>query len=150
SGDVDETIQELEQVYSVLPKQLIHRDVHLGNFLFEGQAFSGYVDFDLSQSNIRIFDLCYFLLGILCEESKFGINTERWFDIVKQVIGGYHSILPLNQEEQRSIACVMKSIELLFVAYFLGIGDEKLAEDAGRLFYFVKKHESRLKRIITT
>lgn len=148
--DVDKTIQELEQVYSALPRQLIHRDVHLGNFLFEGQVFAGYVDFDLSQSNIRIFDLCYFLLGILCDESKFGIDTERWFDIVKQVIEGYHSILPLNQEEQKAVACVMKSIELLFVAYFLGIGDEKLAEDAGRLFHFIKTHESRLISVIAT
>lgn len=149
-SDVEETIQELEQVYAALPKQLIHRDVHLGNFLFEGHTFSGYVDFDLSQSNIRIFDICYFLLGLLCEETKFGIDKERWFDIVDQVFAGYHSILPLNQEELRAVACVMKSIELLFVAYFLRIGDEKLSEDAGRLFHFISEHESRLKSIIAT
>ncbi|MGM9973067.1 MAG: CD3324 family protein, partial [Clostridiaceae bacterium] len=60
-GDIKNSIFQLSQVYNHLPKQLIHRDVHLGNFLFDNKSFSGYIDFDLSQSNIRIFDLCYFL-----------------------------------------------------------------------------------------
>ena len=29
-------------------------------FLFYNNKFSGYIDFDLSQINIRIFDICYF------------------------------------------------------------------------------------------
>jgi hypothetical protein len=37
----------------------------------------------------------------------------------------------------------MKNIELLFVAYFLGIGDEKLAKDSADLFSFVKKNEKK-------
>ena len=42
--------------------------MHFGNFLFQEGSFSGYIDFDLSQKNIRIFDLCYFLAGLLAEE----------------------------------------------------------------------------------
>lgn len=32
---------------------------------FQEGKFSKYMDFDLSQRNIRIFDLCYFMLGLL-------------------------------------------------------------------------------------
>ena len=64
----ENTIYNLEKLYDKLPLQLIHRDVHLGNFLFDKDKFSGYIDFDLSQRNIRIFDLCYFMLGLLSEE----------------------------------------------------------------------------------
>jgi len=35
----------------------------------------------------------------------------------------------------------MKSIELLFVVYFLGIEDEESAKNAAGLFYFVKQDE---------
>lgn len=41
-------------LYSKLPIQLIRREVHLGNLLFDNNKFSGYIDFDLSQKNIRI------------------------------------------------------------------------------------------------
>ena len=63
----EELESKLEELYDKLPVQLIHRDVHFGNFLFDNGQFSGYIDFDLSQRNIRIFDLCYFMLGLLSE-----------------------------------------------------------------------------------
>ena len=58
--EYEKVVSKLAVVYDKLPVQLIHRDVHFGNFLFEEGRFSGYIDFDLSQRNIRIFDLCYF------------------------------------------------------------------------------------------
>ena len=67
------TVEMLEKLYDKLPVQLIHRDVHLGNFLFEKGEFSGYIDFDLSQRNIKIFDLCYFMLGLLSEEELLDV-----------------------------------------------------------------------------
>lgn len=142
--DIQDSIIQLSQVYQELPKQLIHRDVHLGNFLFDDKTFSGYIDFDLSQSNIRIFDLCYFLLGILADEDNNRVNVERWYMIVRQVMDGYDSLIVLTDIEKQSIVCVMKNIELLFVAYFLGIGDEKLAKDAADLFSFVCKNEEKI------
>ncbi|MCI9079387.1 MAG: phosphotransferase [Lachnospiraceae bacterium] len=81
-GEYEETVSKLECLYDDLPIQLIHRDVHLGNFLFDGREFSGYIDFDLSQKNIRIFDICYFLAGILSEEEKIKISGEQWFGFV--------------------------------------------------------------------
>lgn len=146
--DIKNSIDELSEIYDDLPKQLIHRDVHLGNFLFDNGVFSGYIDFDLSQSNIRIFDLCYFLLGILLEEDNNRVEEEKWYEIIRQVISGYDSITPLSSIEKNSIACVMKNIELLFTAYYLGVGDEKLARDSAKLFSFVKKNEVKIQSIM--
>lgn len=146
--EIKNSIEELAQVYEDLPKQLIHRDVHLGNFLFDNGSFSGYIDFDLSQSNIRIFDLCYFLLGILLEEDNNRVDQKKWYEIIAQVIKGYDSIAELSITEKDAIACVMKNIELLFVAYFLGIGDEKLAKDSANIFSFVKMNEEKIQDVV--
>jgi len=140
---IEETIKQLEEVYADLPKQLIHRDVHLGNFLFDDQQFSGYIDFDLSQCNIRIFDICYFLLGLLLRE-KNQKTEEFWFVAIEKVVEGYQSILPLSQVEISSIACVMKNIELLFVAYFWAQKDEKQAHDAAKIFLYVCENEDKI------
>jgi Putative homoserine kinase type II (protein kinase fold) len=142
--DIEKSVLQLEKIYRDLPKQMIHRDVHLGNFLFDGREFSGYIDFDLSQCNIRIFDLCYFILGILVAESSNRVDAKSWYGIIRNVIHGYDSILSLSPIEKQSVTVVMKNIELLFVAYFLGIGDEKLAKDAGDLFEFVLENEERI------
>lgn len=146
--DMKDAIRELAQLYDELPKQLIHRDVHLGNFLFDKGVFSGYIDFDLSQRNIRIFDLCYFLLGILLEEDNNRVDEEQWYKVVRLVVAGYSSISALSQLERKAIPCVMKNIELLFMAYFLGIGDEKSADDSANLFVFVKKNEKKIKEAV--
>ena len=77
--EYERTVSQLAAVYEQLPVQLIHRDIHFGNFLFADGVFSGYIDFDLTQRNIRIFDLCYFLLGLLSEEEELRITEETWF-----------------------------------------------------------------------
>jgi Ser/Thr protein kinase RdoA (MazF antagonist) len=147
-AEIKEAVNELADVYDELPKQLIHRDVNLGNFLFDKGAFSGYIDFDLSQRNIRIFDLCYFLLGLYSGDAKFQMKEQVWYNIVCQVVRGYHSIAKLNTLELKAIVTVMKNIELLFVAYFLGIGDEISAKDAADLFTFVKLNEKSISEAI--
>ncbi len=92
-------VDRLEKLYDGLLVQLIHRDVHLGNFLFDNGKFSGYIDFDLSQRNIRIFDLCYFMLGLLSEEEVLDISEAQWFDILKYFFAGYEQEYELLAEE---------------------------------------------------
>lgn len=144
----DNIVNALEKHYDELPVQLIHRDVHFGNFLFDKEKFSGYVDFDLSQRNIRIFDLCYFLLGLLSEEEKFEITESQWFDCVTDVFTGYEKKLVLSNTEKEMISCVMECIELLFVAYFVKINDIACAENALKIFGFVKCNEERIRKSI--
>lgn len=138
-NDVLDSIKRLRNIYEKLPKGLIHRDVHLGNFLFSEGVFSGYIDFDLSQKNIRIFDLCYFMLGLLLEEEENKISEERWFEVLKYVVDGYDSESKLTEEERSSIATVMEAIELLFVAYFIGEEDEQAAKESAKLYYFCRE-----------
>lgn len=137
-------VKGLEALYDNLPRQLIHRDVHFGNFLFDKGNFSGYIDFDLSQRNIRIFDLCYFLLGLLSEEEKLELTKAQWFEIVKKTLAGYEKISPLNEAEKKAIPLVMEAIELLFVAWFANNDNVRLAKNALQLYEFVKEHEEVL------
>lgn len=140
-AEFEQTVSALKLNYDELPRQLIHRDVHLGNFLFHDGDFSGYIDFDLSQKNIRIFDLCYFLLSLLLEKSECPIDEERWLDTAAHVVSGYESRIRLNEAEKRALPCVMESIELLFVAYFIQANETDHAREAAKLFQFVCEKE---------
>lgn len=139
--DYIEAVKSLEQVYEFLPKQLIHRDVHFGNFLFSEGRLSGYIDFDLSQRNIRIFDICYFLTGLLAEETEDAFTRTEWMECVKSVIGGYESIQGLSEMEKQVMPCVMECIEILFMAYFISVDDAKCAENAYQVFRFIQDCE---------
>lgn len=139
--DYIKAVKSLEQVYDLLQKQLIHRDVHFGNFLFSEGRLSGYIDFDLSQRNIRLFDICYFLTGLLAEETEDAFTKTEWMECVKSVIGGYESIQGLAEMEKQAVPCVMECIEILFMAYFISVDDAKCAENAYQVFRFIQDCE---------
>lgn len=147
-AEYEKVIEHLAEVYDKLPVQLIHRDVHFGNFLFHNGELSGYIDFDLSQKNIRIFDLCYFMLGLLSEKEKFELTEELWFEFLKNTFHSYESKLKLTEIEKKAVPCVMECIELLFVSYFASINDTVCAESAFRIFEFIKKQENRIWKCI--
>ncbi|MBQ3512267.1 MAG: phosphotransferase [Lachnospiraceae bacterium] len=144
----NENVSQLEALYEKLPVQLIHRDIHFGNFLFDNGKFTGYIDFDLSQRNIRIFDLCYFMLGVLSEEEKLDVTQTTWFEILKNVFTGYQNKISLKKEEIEVVPNVMKSIELLFVAWFLGENDVKCAENTMKIYQFVDDNEDKIMKSI--
>lgn len=146
--EYNETVNNLEEHYSNLSVGLIHRDVHFGNFLFDKGNFSGYIDFDLSQKNIRILDLCYFVLSVLSEKDKFEITTEKWFDFVKNVFKGYNKIITLTKEEKECAVLVMECIELLFLAYYEGQEDSALAKSTYDIFNFINKNKKQISKII--
>lgn len=146
--EYEKVIGGLAAVYDDLPVQLIHRDVHFGNFLFNNGEFSGYIDFDLSQRNIRIFDLCYFMLGLLSEKEKFELTEELWFEFLKNVFIGYESKLKLTETEKKAVPYVMECIELLFVSYFASVKDTVCAKSAFQIFAVVKKQENRIWKCI--
>lgn len=53
-------------LYSYLPKQVIHRDPNPGNIILDGDKW-GFVDFELGERNVRVFDPCYAATAILSE-----------------------------------------------------------------------------------
>lgn len=142
------TLSHLVSLYDKLPIQLIHRDVHFGNFLFHEGKFSGYIDFDLSQRNIRIFDLCYFMAGRLSEEEKLNMTETEWLSMLRDVFDGYRERITLTEEEKQAVPYVMQAIELLFAAWFLGEQDTKCAEDAIRIYDFVERNFDKILSLI--
>ena len=144
--DYETVVDNLMERYGDLPTGLIHRDVHFGNFLFDNKKFSGYIDFDLSQKNIRIFDLCYFVLSVLSEKEKFEITQTKWFDFTKEVFSGYNKVISLTSEEKESAVFVMECIELLFLAYFEGQEDTAQAQSAYDVFKFINENERKITR----
>lgn len=121
----------------------------MGNFLFDNGQFSGYIDFDLSQRNIRIFDLCYFMLGLLSEEEVLDISEEQWFSILSNFFAGYEQEQELMAEEKKAVPYVMEAIELLFMAWFMEQKDVKCIEDAMRIYCFVNKNRQDIWENIT-
>ena len=103
---------------TLLPKQLVHGDIHLGNLLFEGDDFMGYLDFDLSQQNLRLLDICYLcsymLIGIYHEQTRIPV----WREIIKGVIAGYEEITPLLACEKQAFPDLFVLNELTCVAFF--------------------------------
>ena len=137
-------VSDLSKLYNALPVQLIHRDVHFGNFLFDKGEFSGYIDFDLSQRNIRIFDLCYFLLGLLSEKEKFELTEEIWFSFMKNVFAGYNNKIKLTEAEKQAVPYVMQCIELLFISFFASQNDTACADSTYKIFKFIAKNQKRI------
>lgn len=102
-------VQQLEPLYLQLPKQLIHRDLHFDNVLFEGTAFTGYIDFDLSRYGARMFDICYFLLGLLQNRELQRETLQMWLRAAKQFLAGYQEIRMLQPAERRAAVLYVKT-----------------------------------------
>lgn len=116
-------VGELDMVYDKLKRHIIHRDMHLGNLLFENDLISGYIDFDLTQVNVRVFDLAYILSGWIVEKVGDENYLVKWKLAVRSVIEGYQQEQELSQLEIKSIITMMCCIEILFVAYFMNTND---------------------------
>lgn len=137
-------VRPLEQLYLQLPKQLIHRDLHFGNVLFEGTAFTGYIDFDLSRHGARMFDLCYFLLGLLQKRALDRETLQLWLYAVEQFLAGYQEIQLLQPVERRAAVPMMACIGLLFAAFYISQKMPEAAAATMELYRFVKRHEAEI------
>ena len=99
-------------------RQLIHRDVHLGNVLFDGDRLSGWLDFDIVQRNLRIFDICYLLAGMLVGNIDNHVKIDSWRKTKSDLVLGYCEVNPLSSEELDALPVLMVVIEFLFVNYW--------------------------------
>lgn len=110
-----------------LPRQVIHRDLHTGNMLFREGKFSGILDFELCEQNIRIFDPCYLGMGILTRNGTDPIKRCQWVEMFWALIAGYNRMVNLTQVELKALWHVLVSIQLIFMAYFVACGNLKAA-----------------------
>lgn len=118
-------------LFTKLPKQVIHRNPTPSDFIMRDNKIAGFIEFEMSERSIRLFDPCYASTAILCE-SFTQRDTEKlfkWFDIYKNIIYGYDSVCKLTKEEKQALPYVVFSIQMICVAYFSGIDKYKeLAE----------------------
>lgn len=118
-GYCNDFLSSLENMYPKLKKQIIHRDPNPGNIIVDGEHF-GFIDFDLAERNIRIYDPCYASTAILSEtindadETKF----QKWIDIYKNIIYGYDSVAKLSETEKIAIPYIIMANQLICCAWF--------------------------------
>ena len=133
----DEIIDFMEtrffDIYRKLPKQLIHRDVHSQNVLFENGKLTGWLDFDLNCHNARIFDIAYLLGGLLCNKTENPDKIMLWEACYHDCINSYDKVNPLYDYEKQAIPLMILAIELLFVSFWNNNGNEEYRNDAVKL-----------------
>ena len=102
---------------------MIHRDPNPSNIIRSGDQW-GFIDFELSERNARIYDPCYAATAILSE--TFGRDNDRWLTIFHRIIEGYGAAARLTPEEKKAVPYVLLANQLVCVSWFAG--QEKFAE----------------------
>ena len=110
-----EYLDTFAALYPVLPRQIIHRDPNPGNIICAGEQW-GFIDFELAERNVRIYDLCYAATAVLSE--SFDRDNEKWLAVYRDILRGYDRVAHLTDEERRAVPCVMLANQMVCVAWF--------------------------------
>lgn len=139
-------IDTFGKLFDKLPKQLIHRDPNPSNILFADDEVSGFIDFDLSEVNIRIWDACYCATGILSESSDEAY--EKWLNVLSGILLGYDSEGKLTKEEKQAVFYVICSIQMICVAYFENQEEFKqLAKTNRKMLIYIVNNKDKIQQI---
>lgn len=116
----EDCLENFKNLYVLLPKHIIHRNPNPSNIIMKDGKLAGFIDFELSERNIRIFDPCYAATAILSESFTENDHDKlhKWLAIFKNIITGYDNICKLSNEEKQAIPYVIYSIQMICVAYF--------------------------------
>ncbi len=116
-----EFLNKFAQIYAVLPVQIIHRDPNPGNIIGKEDSW-GFIDFELSEKNVRIFDICYAATAVLSE--TFDENdpemADKWFGVYYSLVRGYDSVSVLTDSEKEALPYVIIANQIISVAWFAG------------------------------
>lgn len=107
------------ELYDTLPRQIIHRDPNPGNIICADDQW-GFIDFELSERNVRIYDPCYAATALLSETFAGGdpSTLEKWPEIYRNIIRGYDSVVNLTAEERKALPYMILANQLVCVAWF--------------------------------
>lgn len=111
NGWCEHYLAELEGLWQELPRQLIHRDLCPGNLVRHGEEW-GFLDFELSQRNIRIYDVVYAAGAVLSE--TFADHKEEWLGCWKGLLAGYDP----TPAERKAAPLVLLGSQMVCVAWF--------------------------------
>lgn len=112
-------IRETGRLCGALPRQIIHRDPNPGNIIVSGDKW-GFIDYELSERNVRIFDPCYAATAILSETFEEGneAKLDRWTGIMKEILYGYDSVVHMTAEEKEAVPYMILTNQLISTAWF--------------------------------
>lgn len=114
--------------------------------MFEGDEVSGFIDFDLSEINIRLWDVCYFATGILSESSDE--EYEKWPEILAGILRGYDLEAKLTLEEKQAVFYAICSIQMICIAFFESNNIYKeLAKTNRQMFKFIIQNKEKIKNM---
>ena len=102
-------------LYPNLPRQIIHRDPNPGNIICADDQW-GFIDFELAERNVRIYDPCYAATAVLSE--TFKEDNDHWLETYRDIICGYDSVAKLTDEERKAIPYVILANQFVCVAWF--------------------------------
>ena len=140
-------LASLARVAGALPRQIIHRDPHLGN-LFSGPQGWGFLDFDLAERSIRLFDPCYTCTSILSETYDLdgGAHREEWFAVYHALLSGYDEEVSLTAQEREAAPLIVLAIECICTAWFAGKDELRPLFDANsRMIRWLFERQDRLR-----
>ncbi len=141
-----EYLEQFGAMYSRLPRQPIHRDLHPANMLFDEKCAISFLDFDISERNARIFDIGYFATGILCGAKNEEMRA-RWLDLGQAVFRSYDEEANLTGEEKSAVYHMICSIQMIFIAYFADAdtpNGKRLARENRDMLRFIVDHRDRI------
>lgn len=109
----------LTDLYPKLPQQIIHRDPNPSNFLVSYEGWS-FLDFDLSQRNIRLFDLCYAASAVLSEILRAADKPQlsTWIAFYPALLRGYDAVAALTPEEKTALPYILLASQFICLAWF--------------------------------
>ena len=117
-NSMDEIAQRFAVLYKDLPRQVVHRDPNPSNIILAKDKW-GFIDFELSERNARIFDPCYAATAILSE--TFEDNEEmllKWTSIMKEIMYGYDSVVKMTESEKEAIPYMILANQFISTAFF--------------------------------
>ena len=121
SAFMEDIAAKFSSFYEELPRQLIHRDPNPSNIILAKDKW-GFIDFELSERNARIFDPCYAATAILSETFEVGNDAllTRWNAVMKEIMYGYDSVVKMTEKEKESIPYIILANQFVSTAFFAG------------------------------
>lgn len=112
-------IRETGRLFDALPRQIIHRDPNPGNIIVSRDKW-GFIDFELSERNARIFDPCYAATAILSETFEEGneAKLDKWTGIMKEILRGYDAVVRMTAEEKEAVPYMILANQFISTAWF--------------------------------
>lgn len=115
--------QNFSYLYKSIPRHVIHRELGIENLLFLNRELTGYIDFELSEVNVRLLDICYFSMSLLSFVFKDEVKRVKWLDFNKELFKAYNTKINLTENEIMCIPFMFYEIQVINIAKFYEVGN---------------------------